>query len=145
MVADWDGMGGKARQKGDEGSENLLYTRVHVVARRGGTSGFRVLFLRSKAAYTAQQNRQTTENVFYFLKRDVWRQFYCAFHSVGRFEIQARILFVLEQRGDKAGDGRREGWQGERVGGVTRGEEGGIRRETLCIGVGRITRGEKVF
>lgn len=25
-------------------------------------------------------------------RNDVWRQFYCAFHSVGRFEIQARIL-----------------------------------------------------
>lgn len=50
--------------------------------------------------------RQTgaTESVFYFSKRDVWRQFHCAFHSVGRFEIQARIPFVLEQRGDKGGE-----------------------------------------
>lgn len=45
----------------------------------------------------------TSESVFYFSRRNVWRQFHCAFHSVGRFEIQARILFVLEQRGDKGG------------------------------------------
>lgn len=94
----------------------------------------RVLFPR--AAYVARQNRQATENVFYFSKRDVWRQFHCAFHSVGRFEIQARIPFVPEQRGDKGGDDR----------GRVRGEgRGGGEREILCIGAGRITRGEKVF
>jgi len=64
------------------------------------------LFLR-RLRCMARQNRRATENVFYFLKRDVWRQFHCAFHSVGRFEIQARIPFVPEQRGDKGGDGRR--------------------------------------
>lgn len=65
------------------------------------------LFLRRLTM--TRQNRQATENVFYFSKRDVWRQFHCAFHSVGRFEIQARIPFVPEQRGDKGGDDSREG------------------------------------
>lgn len=88
-------------------------TRIYPVREYNGccTSGRhfwrRVLFPR--AAYVARQNRQATENVFYFSKRDVWRQFHCAFHSVGRFEIQARIPFVPEQRGDKGGDDRGRG------------------------------------
>lgn len=89
--------------------EFTLYASTNVVARRGGTSGAGSF---SEAAYTARQNRQATENVFYFSKHDVWRQFHCAFHSVGRFEIQARIPFVPKQRGDKGGDDRRRARRG---------------------------------
>lgn len=48
----------------------------------------------------APDRARPKESVFYFLRetRDVWRQFHCAFHSVGRFEIQVRIPFVLKQR-----------------------------------------------
>ena len=123
------------------GERARIYSiRVHMLL-HFWAQGF-YLFLR----WLIRRSRTTRprKNVFYFLKRDVWRQFHCAFHSVGRFEIQARIPFVLEQRGDKTGDGRRER-EGERVGEVTRGEEGDTRRERLCIGAGRITRGEKVF
>lgn len=95
--------GGRAATRGARGEFYPICGVTHVVARRGGTSDGGSF---SEAAYTARQSRQATENVFYFSKRDVWRQFHCAFHSVGRFEIQARIPFVPEQRGDKAGDGR---------------------------------------
>lgn len=96
-VAEWGEGGGRDEER----EENLIYeytccyTSGKVLPAEG-------LFL---SRLTRCARDQTTENVFYFSKRDVWRQFYCAFHSVGRFEIQARIPFVLEQRGDKGGEG----------------------------------------
>lgn len=43
----------------------------------------------SETAYSAADKEKKTSLTS---RNDVWRQFYCAFHSVGRFEIQARIL-----------------------------------------------------
>lgn len=53
----------------------------------------------SETAYI--RGGQGEENVSHFSRNDVWRQFYCAFHSVGRFEIQARILLCPRRGGRK--------------------------------------------
>lgn len=62
----------------------------------------------SETAYTVADKAKKTSPTS---RNDVWRQFYCAFHSVGRFEIQARILLCPERgapkvrlRGYKRGD-----------------------------------------
>lgn len=48
--------------------------------------------VRGSLSETAYSVADKAKKTFLTPRNDVWRQFYCAFHSVGRFEIQARIL-----------------------------------------------------
>lgn len=86
--------------------ESTHVIRQRVVVNGGGTPDDEGSF--SEGGLHAVRGRDYTESsVFRFSKRSATcgDNSHCAFHSVGRFEIQARIPFVLgtAQRGDKRG------------------------------------------
>lgn len=60
----------------------------------------------SETAYTVADKVKKTSPTS---RNDVWRQFYCAFHSVGRFEIQARILLCPKRGTEGQAAGLQEG------------------------------------
>jgi len=70
--------------------------RVRVLARRdGGGGGTRTGPFSEGGLHAAAGTARKASFASLEARRDVWRQFHCAFHSVGRFEIQARTPFVL--------------------------------------------------
>lgn len=73
--------------------ERRRYVNTHVVTVGKALLSEWVSLSETPLAYTkvADKVRKTSPTSL----DDVWRQFYCAFHSVGRFEIQARIHFFV--------------------------------------------------